>query len=100
MAGQEHLGDCYTRVALQRDVQGRRYLGTFVTYGEAYEMVFASWWENSDDGRGDDWRPANAGEGRRHRWRDGRHVFTRGAGTLGAPRQPHASDLHGSPEPP
>jgi 4-oxalomesaconate hydratase len=40
MAGQEHLWDYYTRVALQRGVQGGRNSGKPMTYGEAYEAVF------------------------------------------------------------
>jgi 4-oxalomesaconate hydratase len=40
MAGQEHLWDYYTRVALQRGVQGGRNSGKAMTYGEAYEAVF------------------------------------------------------------
>jgi 4-oxalomesaconate hydratase len=40
MQGQEHLWEYYTRVALQRGVQGGRNSGTPMTYGEAYESVF------------------------------------------------------------
>ncbi len=40
MAGQEHLWEYYTRVALQRGVQGKRNSGRQMTYGEAYQRVF------------------------------------------------------------
>jgi 4-oxalomesaconate hydratase len=40
MEGQEHLWEYYTRVALQRGVQGGRNSGRPMTYGEAYESVF------------------------------------------------------------
>lgn len=40
MAGQEHLWDYYTRVALQRGVQGKRNSGRAMTYGEAYQRIF------------------------------------------------------------
>ncbi len=40
MAGQEHLWEYYTRVALQRGVQAARNSDRTVTYGEAYEAVF------------------------------------------------------------
>ena len=40
MEGQEHLWEYYTRVALQRGVQGGRNSGEPMTYGEAYESVF------------------------------------------------------------
>lgn len=42
MEGQEHLWDYYTRVALQRGVQGGRNSGQPMTYGEAYEALFPS----------------------------------------------------------
>ena len=42
MEGQEHLWEYYTRVALQRGVQGGRNSGAPMTYGEAYEAVFPS----------------------------------------------------------
>lgn len=42
MEGQEHLWEYYTRVALQRGVQGGRNSGMPMTYGEAYESVFPS----------------------------------------------------------
>ncbi len=42
MDGQEHLWDYYTRVALQRGVQGGRNSGVPMTHGEAYEAVFPS----------------------------------------------------------
>ncbi|HEY4144771.1 PIG-L deacetylase family protein [Pinirhizobacter sp.] len=42
MEGQEHLWEYYTRVAMQRGVQGGRNSGTPMTYGEAYEAVFPS----------------------------------------------------------
>lgn len=40
MRGQEHLWEYYTRVALQRGVQGGRNSGLPMTYGEAYEAIF------------------------------------------------------------
>jgi len=40
MAGQEHLWDYYTRVALQRGVQGKRNSGRDMKYGEAYQRIF------------------------------------------------------------
>ncbi len=40
MAGQEHLWEYYTRVALQRGAQAARNSGKKITYGEAYEAVF------------------------------------------------------------
>jgi 4-oxalomesaconate hydratase len=40
MAGQEHLWDYYTRVALQRGVQGKRNSGRTMKYGEAYQRIF------------------------------------------------------------
>lgn len=40
MAGQEHLWEYYTRVALQRGNQGSRNSDKKITYGEAYEAVF------------------------------------------------------------
>ncbi len=40
MAGQEHLWEYYTRVALQRGAQAARNSDRSVTYGEAYEAVF------------------------------------------------------------
>ena len=40
MAGQEHLWDYYTRVALQRGAQAARNSEKAVTYGEGYEAVF------------------------------------------------------------
>jgi len=40
MAGQEHLWEYYTRVALQRGVQAARNSDKKITYGEAYEAVF------------------------------------------------------------
>jgi 4-oxalomesaconate hydratase len=40
MAGQEHLWEYYTRVALQRGVQAARNSAKKITYGEAYEAVF------------------------------------------------------------
>jgi 4-oxalomesaconate hydratase len=42
MQGQEHLWEYYTRVALQRGVQGGRNSGVPMTYGEAYEAIFPS----------------------------------------------------------
>jgi len=40
MAGQEHLWEYYTRVGLQRGVQGKRNSGRQMTYGEAYQRIF------------------------------------------------------------
>ena len=40
MAGQEHLWEYYTRVALQRGAQAARNSERAITYGEAYEAVF------------------------------------------------------------
>ena len=40
MAAQEHLWEYYTRVALQRGVQGTRNSGRKMTYGEAYQRIF------------------------------------------------------------
>jgi 4-oxalomesaconate hydratase len=40
MAGQEHLWDYYTRVALQRGAQAARNSDKSITYGEGYEAVF------------------------------------------------------------
>jgi 4-oxalomesaconate hydratase len=40
MAGQEHLWEYYTRVALQRGAQAARNSDKKITYGEGYEAVF------------------------------------------------------------
>ncbi|HXE70371.1 MAG TPA: PIG-L deacetylase family protein [Hyphomicrobiaceae bacterium] len=40
MAGQEHLWEYYTRVALQRGAQAARNSDKTITYGEGYESVF------------------------------------------------------------
>jgi 4-oxalomesaconate hydratase len=40
MAGQEHLWEYYTRVALQRGAQAARNSDRAVTYGEGYQAVF------------------------------------------------------------
>ena len=40
MVGQEHLWEYYTRVALQRGVQGKRNSGRSMTYGEGYQRIF------------------------------------------------------------
>lgn len=40
LAAQKHLWDYYTRVALNRGVQGGRNSGTAMTYGEAYQRLF------------------------------------------------------------
>ena len=40
MNAQEHLWEYYTRVALQRGVQGARNSGRKMKYGEAYQRVF------------------------------------------------------------
>ncbi|MHA1567489.1 MAG: PIG-L deacetylase family protein, partial [Alphaproteobacteria bacterium] len=41
MAAQEYLWDYYTRVALNRGVQGKRNSGRNMTYGEAYQRIFS-----------------------------------------------------------
>lgn len=40
LAAQKHLWEYYTRVALQRGVQGARNTGCVMTYGEAYQRLF------------------------------------------------------------
>jgi 4-oxalomesaconate hydratase len=40
MQGQEHLWEYYTRVAMQRGVQGKRNSGRVMKYGEAYQRIF------------------------------------------------------------
>lgn len=40
MSAQEHLWEYYTRVALQRGVQGARNSNRKTVYGEAYQRVF------------------------------------------------------------
>ena len=40
MDAQEHLWEYYTRVALQRGVQGARNSEPKMQYGEAYQRVF------------------------------------------------------------
>ncbi len=40
LAAQKHLWEYYTRVALNRGVQGGRNSGRAMTYGEAYQRVF------------------------------------------------------------
>jgi 4-oxalomesaconate hydratase len=40
LAAQKHLWEYYTRVALNRGVQGGRNAGTAMTYGEAYQRLF------------------------------------------------------------
>jgi 4-oxalomesaconate hydratase len=40
MAAQEHLWEYYTRVALQRGVQGARNSSKKMVYGEAYQRIF------------------------------------------------------------
>ncbi|WP_353213299.1 PIG-L deacetylase family protein [Rhodovarius sp.] len=40
MAGQEHLWEYYTRVALQRGAQGERNSDRAMTYGEGFQSVF------------------------------------------------------------
>lgn len=40
LAAQQHLWDYYTRVALNRGVQGARNAGVRMTYGEAYQRLF------------------------------------------------------------
>lgn len=50
MAGQEHLWEYYTRVALQRGVQAKRNVGItstqIITYGEGYQSIFPRVMEN------------------------------------------------------
>jgi 4-oxalomesaconate hydratase len=41
MAAQEYLWDYYTRVALNRGIQGKRNSGRNMTYGEAYQRIFS-----------------------------------------------------------
>lgn len=41
LAAQKHLWDYYTRVALNRGVQGGRNSGRPMTYGEAYQRLFS-----------------------------------------------------------
>lgn len=40
LAAQKHLWEYYTRVVLQRGVQGGRNTGRRMTYGEAYQRLF------------------------------------------------------------
>lgn len=40
LAAQKHLWEYYTRVALQRGMQGGRNTGKAMTYGEAYQRLF------------------------------------------------------------
>jgi len=40
LAAQKHLWDYYTRVALNRGMQGGRNSGRAMTYGEAYQRLF------------------------------------------------------------
>jgi 4-oxalomesaconate hydratase len=40
LAAQKHLWDYYTRVALNRGMQGGRNSGKAMTYGEAYQRIF------------------------------------------------------------
>ncbi len=40
LAAQKHLWDYYTRVALNRGIQGARNVGVAMTYGEAYQRLF------------------------------------------------------------
>jgi 4-oxalomesaconate hydratase len=40
LAAQKHLWDYYTRVALNRGMQGGRNSGRAMTYGEAYQRIF------------------------------------------------------------
>src|SRR5262245_17157584 len=40
LAAQKHLWEYYTRVALQRGMQGGRNAGKAMTYGEAYQRLF------------------------------------------------------------
>jgi 4-oxalomesaconate hydratase len=40
LAAQRHLWEYYTRVALNRGMQGSRNAGVPMTYGEAYQRLF------------------------------------------------------------
>ena len=40
LAAQKHLWEYYTRVALNRGMQGGRNSGRAMTYGEAYQRIF------------------------------------------------------------
>ena len=40
LAAQKHLWEYYTRVALQRGMQGGRNSGKAMTHGEAYQRLF------------------------------------------------------------
>ena len=40
-AAQEYMWDYYTRVGLNRGIQGARNSGRKMTYGEAYQRVFS-----------------------------------------------------------
>ncbi len=40
MQGQEYLWEYYTRVALQRGLQGKRNSARAMKYGEAYQRIF------------------------------------------------------------
>jgi 4-oxalomesaconate hydratase len=40
LAAQKHLWEYYTRVALNRGMQGGRNSGKAMTYGEAYQRLF------------------------------------------------------------
>jgi 4-oxalomesaconate hydratase len=42
MAAQEYLWDYYTRVALNRGIQGKRNSGRDMIYGEAYQRIFSN----------------------------------------------------------
>ena len=42
MAAQEYLWDYYTRVALNRGIQGKRNSGRDMIYGEAYQRIFST----------------------------------------------------------
>jgi LmbE family N-acetylglucosaminyl deacetylase len=44
LAAQKHLWDYYTRVALNRGMQGGRNSGKAMTYGEAYQRLFPMRW--------------------------------------------------------
>ena len=52
LAAQKHLWDYYTRVALNRGMQGGRNSGTRMTYGEAYQRHLpAGRWRNWHEAR-------------------------------------------------
>jgi hypothetical protein len=49
LAAQKHLWEYYTRVALNRGMQGGRNSGKAMTYGEAYQRLFPKRWRRWHD---------------------------------------------------